>query len=473
MAARGCRQPALAVIALLQAWLVEPDAIPELAGDRLVHLVEPLAVIRERALPDLRALAGSHLQEPVGIGERLPRGRNDVRRTRLENAFRLREAVDAAGDHDRRGEPGGPHGVTDPPRRRDVPPEGTGFIGEHRRHALPAARAGVRIRGPSFLRLLRVLELAAARQRQKVHPGARELDAEEHRIVHAAAAVDALVGKIPASDDEALGDAVANGAEDLERQARAVLSGAAIAVAARVSRRQEGRHRVRVSVVQLDAVEAGGLGAAGGGGEDRRKRAGQVADVRLVRVGHTFAQTEVHRFYLTRAQNLAQPLIGQREQPGPLLLGRPRRRRIVLPSEQKTVAIGDAQVPSEIGLAAGTPADREEVDDLDEQLRASAARAAHGVDQLRQSRDEAIVADAQQRTARNVTHAGGLDDERRRLSLSEALVPAEHAGRNEAVVSRPPRHHRRHPRPVGQLQPSHVERTEERRRRRARRVRPC
>ena len=47
------------------------------------------------------------------------------------------------------------------------------------------------------------------------------------------------------------------------------------------------------------------------------------------------------------------------------------------------------------------------------------------VDQLGRAREEAIVADAQQRSARHVADAGRLDDERPRLAAGEALVPGE------------------------------------------------
>jgi hypothetical protein len=39
-----------------------------------VLLVEPLAVVRVDAPPDLVSLAEAQFEEPVGVGERLPRG---------------------------------------------------------------------------------------------------------------------------------------------------------------------------------------------------------------------------------------------------------------------------------------------------------------------------------------------------------------------------------------------------------------
>ena len=71
-------QPALAIAAAGNIRLVERLAIPQLARHLLVHLVEPLAVVRERAAPDAVAVTLLDLQEPVGIGERLPRGADRV-----------------------------------------------------------------------------------------------------------------------------------------------------------------------------------------------------------------------------------------------------------------------------------------------------------------------------------------------------------------------------------------------------------
>ena len=57
---------------------------------------------------------------------------------------------------------------------------------------------------------------------------------------------------------------------------------------------------------------------------------------------------------------------------------------------------------------------------LDEQQGLAARRLAHRVDQLAQARDEAIVADAQERPRRDVADAGRLDDEHAGPALGEA-----------------------------------------------------
>src|SRR5439155_10596488 len=48
--------------------------VPELARDLLMTLVQPLAVVRELTPAHEVAQTETDLPEPVGIGERLPRG---------------------------------------------------------------------------------------------------------------------------------------------------------------------------------------------------------------------------------------------------------------------------------------------------------------------------------------------------------------------------------------------------------------
>ena len=62
-----------------------------------------------------------------------------------------------------------------------------------------------------------------------------------------------------------------------------------------------------------------------------------------------------------------------------------------------------------------------------------------------QARNEAIVADPHQRTARDVADAGRLDHDRAGAPLREARIPFDHGVGDEAVLGRPPRHHGRHP----------------------------
>src|SRR5688500_4150386 len=118
------------------------------------------------------------------------------------------------------------------------------------------------------------------------------------------------------------------------------------------------------------------------------------------------------------------------------------------------MAITDLKKPLKVLRPFRPPLHRQKIDDLNEQPRLAAARFTHDVDQLSQSRYESIVADAQQRTARNVAHSRRLDHQHRRTSLSKARVPIEVLLRDKPVLGRAPRHHRRHPRAARRLMPS-------------------
>ena len=183
-------------------------------------------------------------------------------------------------------------------------------------------------------------------------------------------------------------------------------------------------------------------GRGGRRGEQRRQRLRQLADVSCVRVGHALASAELAA-PRARAARGSRPAArtASDDQPGAhLRIGRAacaRRRRgaarqIVRNSRRKRV-----------GLRAA--ADRQEVDQLDEEARLAVARLAHHAHELAQSGEEAVVADAQQRAAGHVADAGRLDHECPGTPAREAAIPVEHLGGDEAVLGRAPRHHRRHP----------------------------
>src|SRR5690349_23890928 len=71
-------EPPLAVGGAAHAGRVDVEPIPQLAGDLLVVLVQALAVVGEVAAADEGAVAEADLAEPVGVGQRLPRGRHEV-----------------------------------------------------------------------------------------------------------------------------------------------------------------------------------------------------------------------------------------------------------------------------------------------------------------------------------------------------------------------------------------------------------
>src|SRR5690349_10374512 len=147
------REPPLPPVRRRDAGLVEPLAIPELARDGPVPLIERLAVVGVDAAAHLAAAAEAQLQEPVGIGQRLPGGADEVGVAGREDRLGLRERADPARDDDRRAEAGLAHGPPDPRLLRHLPPERAGRVRERRRHALVPARAGVGIRGLADLGL--------------------------------------------------------------------------------------------------------------------------------------------------------------------------------------------------------------------------------------------------------------------------------------------------------------------------------
>src|SRR5262245_37103119 len=106
-------QAALAVGGERDVGRVERVAIPELAGDLLVLLVEGFAVVGELAAPDLGAAAFADLGEPVRIGEALARRGDEVGLAAREQALGLREFADAAGRDHRRRQAGRAHGRAD------------------------------------------------------------------------------------------------------------------------------------------------------------------------------------------------------------------------------------------------------------------------------------------------------------------------------------------------------------------------
>src|SRR5215510_5250253 len=121
--------------------------IPELARHLFVALVEPFAVVRELAAPDLIAVPEADFPEPVGIGKGLTGGRHAIRLTLLQNRLGLIERRDAAARHDRRLPSGVADRAADRGGQRDVAAERAALVRDDRRHALVAGRAGVGIDG--------------------------------------------------------------------------------------------------------------------------------------------------------------------------------------------------------------------------------------------------------------------------------------------------------------------------------------
>src|SRR5713226_5491428 len=127
---RRRRQPALAVARERDRRVPRVEfPVPELAGDLLVALVEALAVVRELAPAHELAVARADLPEPIGIGERLARRRDEVGLAALEDPLRLLEGRDAAARHDGRRVAGLAHRAADRGGERDVAAERAACVG--------------------------------------------------------------------------------------------------------------------------------------------------------------------------------------------------------------------------------------------------------------------------------------------------------------------------------------------------------
>ena len=246
----------------------------------------------------------------------------------------------------------------------------------------------------------------------------------------------------------------------------------AVAVRPVVSGREEGGHRVGMGIVQLDPVEPRLSRPLSGVGEEVGQDEGQVADVRQVEIGHPLPVATLVILQLAGGQHLGEAVFRQSEQGFPHLRLRPVRRDLQA-SQCGAVPPGHLEVAPEVDLPLRPSADGQEVDDLDEKAGPPAARPAHGLDQLPKAGEEAVVPDPQERSARHVADPGRLDDDRPRLSGRETLVPGEHLRGDEPLVRSPPGHHRRHPGPLGELDPPKLEGLKEERCRRLLPARPA
>src|SRR5439155_1762781 len=121
--------------------------------------------------------------------------------------------------------------------------------------------------------------------------------------------------------------------------------------------------------------------------------------------------------------------VGLPEEAPHLVLRRLAPASVVEPEgELHAQRIGDREVAREVFLGLGPSADREEVDDLDEEARAAVALLPHRIDEPGEPREEAVVADPEEGAARDITDARRLHDEDPWLALGEARGPASSPG---------------------------------------------
>src|SRR3989442_15965082 len=112
--------------------------VPDLARHLIVALIGDLAVFRELPTRTLGPKAEPDLPEPVGVGQRLTGGADEVGLAAAENALGLLERVDASARHDGRLVTGLANGAANRGGQRHVPSERAPRAAEHRGHALVA-----------------------------------------------------------------------------------------------------------------------------------------------------------------------------------------------------------------------------------------------------------------------------------------------------------------------------------------------
>src|SRR5438034_7679273 len=130
----------------------------------------------------------------------LPRGRHAVRLPPFQDPLRLLERRDTAARHDGRRVARVAERSADRRGQRHVAAERPARVGEDRRHTLVARLARVRVDRLTALRLLRVLEAAALRDREIVDTAFGELDSEPPGVVDTAAALNDLVAEVSNAD---------------------------------------------------------------------------------------------------------------------------------------------------------------------------------------------------------------------------------------------------------------------------------
>ena len=119
--------------------------------------------------------------------------------------------------------------------------------------------------------------------------------------------------------------------------------------------------------MKFDAVEARGLRAPRGGGEQRRQRLRQVANMRQFHVRHALAITLHEGFVLARRKRLLPAGLAELKQARAHL-------RFAPLSDRAPVSVGHPQEALEKLRGLGTATDGQKIDELNEQPRLAAAR---------------------------------------------------------------------------------------------------
>ncbi len=144
--------------------------------------------------------------------------------------------MDAAGQHDGRGESSPADFRADACRCADIAAERPFRVRIIRGHALITAAARVGVRGFADFWLRCILEFSAARQGNEVHAGAREALCKVFGVIDRAAGIDAVFSQHSAADWKRRSDLRAYRREHLERQPNSLFPCAAVAIGPGIER---------------------------------------------------------------------------------------------------------------------------------------------------------------------------------------------------------------------------------------------
>ena len=156
-------------------------------------------------------------------------------------------------------------------------------------------------------------------------------------------------------------------------------------------------------------------------------------------VGDALAIAELQRFQFVRRENPREFVFAHGAQ---AVARHPLGQRGI---ERGAMAVGDGKKALEEFLRIGPAANGEEIDELDRTGACGRRWRAAPLHQAAQAGEEAVMADAQQRSARHVADAGRLDHDGAGPAARKALVPRDDFVGDKALFGRPPWHHGGHP----------------------------
>src|ERR1700730_554521 len=218
----GGDQTALAIGGQHDARFIQRLSIPELARHFAVTLIQRLAIVGVYAYAYFIAAAGGDFGKPVGIGQRLASQPDNIRRALGKCPLGLLEMMDAARQHDGRGESGRTNPRSYSRGRIDVAAKGSYGVRKIGGHAFIAAAARVRVGRLADFRVRRILEFPAARQRNEGHAGAAKHSREIRRVLDGAAGFDAVFREHAAADGVVRPDLRPDGPIDLKGQSNSL-----------------------------------------------------------------------------------------------------------------------------------------------------------------------------------------------------------------------------------------------------------